>query len=490
MDPGNQSLVSPECGCMEVKDIEPSEIEIDEVYMVGLIHTSPRQPTVVGDDDTQHHQLNCLIPSAGVDKFQTRDIRNDDDDFEITPPCQMKTSDNCGHLNEEMMKILTDVLLKNQELSVELLKMKSQMSAKQQELCRSNEESMKRMSEIVAIQQHISSDVTDTKTKMDSMTESIQQIQKTLNDIGPKQSDCQMVVLTNTDIIASKNSDVQGNNEQKATTTVDIISHVDKSNYGEKDFPSFDLGIDVTPKFIDVDVDDEFFSNEEVQRQLEEAFVTILESTDPDECNEIGIIPTASVEITPAAPLKRISKPGRCLLSPYLPNDGSSPGSASKLSDDTILFKEELAPPDDIDISTFDDWFNKGYKPHNKKKYSDTDNVIDPPFQFGTIPVCMKIWWHALMDTNSSLSDTPKSATDKEILEKLSIQIVKDIPQQENGHDCGVFVIKYLEYLLYNKLRSMPEPFNTKMAHRDLAVQLYKHGKDRRQCKYDKKKAR
>ncbi|KAL2559717.1 uncharacterized protein Fot_04456 [Forsythia ovata] len=261
-----------------------------------------------------------------------------------SPMCTEKM--NCGHLNEEMMKILTDVLLKNQELSVEILKMKSQMSAMQQELYRSNEESMKRMSEIVGIQQHISSDVTDTKTNMDSMTESIQQIQKTLNDIGPKQSDCQMVVPTNTDIIASKNSDGHGNNEQKATTTVDIISHVDKPNFGENDFPSFDLGIDVTPKFIDVDVDDKNFSNEEVQRQLEEAF-------------ETGTIPTASVEITPAAPLKRISKPGRCLLSPYLPNDGSSPGSASKLSDDTIVFKEELAPPDDSDIFTFDDWFNK-----------------------------------------------------------------------------------------------------------------------------------
>ncbi|KAL2465512.1 Uncharacterized protein Adt_41363 [Abeliophyllum distichum] len=84
----------------------------------------------------------------------------------------------------------------------------------------------------------------------------------------------------------------------------------------------------------------------------------------------------------------------------------------------------------------------------------------------------------------------PKSTTDKEILEKPSIQIVKDISQQENGRDCRVFVIKYLEYLLYNKLQSMHEPFNTKMAHYDLAVQLYKHGKDRRQCKHDKKKAR
>ncbi|KAL2482593.1 hypothetical protein Fot_44037 [Forsythia ovata] len=138
---------------MEVKDIEPLEIEIDEVYMDGLIHTSLRQLTIVDDDDTQHHQLNCLIPSVGVDKFQTRDIRNDDNDFEITPLCHMKTFDvptsskqphhkrskslksptcigktKCGHLNEEMMKILTDVLLRNQELSLELLKMKSHMS--------------------------------------------------------------------------------------------------------------------------------------------------------------------------------------------------------------------------------------------------------------------------------------------------------------------------------------------------------------------------
>ncbi|KAL2482673.1 hypothetical protein Fot_44117 [Forsythia ovata] len=191
--------------------------------------------------------------------------------------------------------------------------------------------------------------------KMDSMTESIQQIQKTLNENGSKQSDCQMVVPTNADVIALKYSDGHGNNEQKATTTMDIISHVDKPNFGENDFPCFDLGIDVTPKFIDVDVDDNFFSNEEVQRHLKEAFVTILESTDPDECNGTGTIPAASVEITLAAPLKRISKLGRCLLSPYLPNDGSSPGSASKLSDDTIVFKEELAPPNDSAIFTFDD---------------------------------------------------------------------------------------------------------------------------------------
>ncbi|KAL2523517.1 Uncharacterized protein Adt_08571 [Abeliophyllum distichum] len=169
-------------------------------------------------------------------------------------------------------------------------------------------------------------------------------------------------------LISIKKSDGHGSNEQKATTIVDIISHVDKPNFGENDFSSFDLRIDVTPKFIYVDVDDEFFSNEEVQRQLEEAFVTISESTDPNECNRTGTIPVVSVEITPTAPLKRISKPGRCLLSSYLPNDGSSPSSASKLSDDIIVFKEKLALPDDSDIFTFDDWFNKGYKPHNKYK--------------------------------------------------------------------------------------------------------------------------
>ncbi|KAL2501266.1 hypothetical protein Fot_35114 [Forsythia ovata] len=121
---------------------------------------------------------------------------------------------------------------------------------------------------------------------------------------------------------------------------MDIISHVDKPNFGENVFPSFDLGIYLTSKFIDVDMDDELFSNEKVQRQLEETFVTISESIDADECNRTVTIMATSVEITSVAPLKRISKPGRCFLSPYLPNDGSSPSSASILSNDTIVFKE------------------------------------------------------------------------------------------------------------------------------------------------------
>ncbi|KAL2464687.1 Uncharacterized protein Fot_52643 [Forsythia ovata] len=122
---------------MEVNDIEPSKIEIDEVYMDGLIHTSPRQPTVVDDDDPQHHQLNFLIPSIGVDKFQTRDIRNNDDDFEITPLCHLKTFDVPTPSKQPRRKCSkspkspTCTGKMNQELSLELLKMKSQMSAMQ-----------------------------------------------------------------------------------------------------------------------------------------------------------------------------------------------------------------------------------------------------------------------------------------------------------------------------------------------------------------------
>ncbi|KAL2559413.1 hypothetical protein Fot_04152 [Forsythia ovata] len=173
-----------------------------------------------------------------------------------------------------MMKTLTGVQIKNQEMSLELVKMKSHMSSTQQELCRSNEESIKQMSKILSIQQHISSDVTDTMIKLDSMMDCIQEIQKSLKENGLKQRDCLMIVPTATNVNASKGT---------------------------------------------------------------------------------GTIPAASMKTTPAAPLKRISKPGRCLLSPYLPNNGSSLGSASKLSDDTIVFKEELASSDNSNIVTFDD---------------------------------------------------------------------------------------------------------------------------------------
>ncbi|KAL2512711.1 Uncharacterized protein Adt_18311 [Abeliophyllum distichum] len=39
----------------------------------------------------------------------------------------------------------------------------------------------------------------------------------------------------------------------------------------------------------------------------------------------------------------------------------------------------------------------------------------------------------------------------------LSCTIIKDIPQQTNGGDCRIFIIKYVEYIAQQKIKEMPE---------------------------------
>ncbi|KAL2492191.1 Ulp1 protease family [Abeliophyllum distichum] len=56
----------------------------------------------------------------------------------------------------------------------------------------------------------------------------------------------------------------------------------------------------------------------------------------------------------------------------------------------------------------------------------------------------------------------------------LSYRLCKDIPQQTNGGDCGIFVLKYAEYLFQKMIDDMPNKFDTRMARYNVVVQLYK----------------
>ncbi|KAL2532218.1 Ubiquitin-like protease domain-containing protein [Abeliophyllum distichum] len=57
----------------------------------------------------------------------------------------------------------------------------------------------------------------------------------------------------------------------------------------------------------------------------------------------------------------------------------------------------------------------------------------------------------------------------------LSSRICKGTPQQTNGGDCGIFTVKYAEYIHEMKISTMPNPFDTKLARHNMAVQMYKH---------------
>ncbi|CAA3001427.1 Hypothetical predicted protein [Olea europaea subsp. europaea] len=58
---------------------------------------------------------------------------------------------------------------------------------------------------------------------------------------------------------------------------------------------------------------------------------------------------------------------------------------------------------------------------------------------------------------------------------ELKIVLGYDVPQQQNGHNYDIFVIKYAEYILHNDLESMPKEFDAARARLDIAAQLYKH---------------
>ncbi|CAA2955560.1 sentrin-specific protease 1-like [Olea europaea subsp. europaea] len=59
---------------------------------------------------------------------------------------------------------------------------------------------------------------------------------------------------------------------------------------------------------------------------------------------------------------------------------------------------------DEIDKSAFMGWFQRGYKPKNKKKFSEEDVAIKPAFLIGSFPVGRKTWFHELINSESSLS--------------------------------------------------------------------------------------
>ncbi|CAA3030246.1 sentrin-specific protease 1-like [Olea europaea subsp. europaea] len=134
--------------------------------------------------------------------------------------------------------------------------------------------------------------------------------------------------------------------------------------------PSFDLGIGYTQP-------------DDVQKQG---------STSPDGRSEL--------------PVKRVSRPARILQSPFVVGEGK----LLKHDDHVIVFEYFKGNIEEVDRSTFISWFQRGFKPKNKKKFNDEDDKIKPAFVIGSFPVDHKSWFYNLIHTESSLSSTHMDA--------------------------------------------------------------------------------
>ncbi|CAI9778379.1 unnamed protein product [Fraxinus pennsylvanica] len=58
----------------------------------------------------------------------------------------------------------------------------------------------------------------------------------------------------------------------------------------------------------------------------------------------------------------------------------------------------------------------------------------------------------------------------------LIVKIATDIPHDEYGHDCGLYVIKYTECIIYGKIDETAKNFDPILSRLHLAAQIFKHG--------------
>ncbi|CAA2958884.1 sentrin-specific protease 1-like [Olea europaea subsp. europaea] len=261
------------------------------------------------------------------------------------------------------------------------------------------------------------------------------------------------------------------------------------------------------------------FLSESVSTMISSAMDEIIRRSG-DRTSERGGSPT--VEPTSKLPVKRVLRPSRVFQSPFVA--GQERGKLFNHDDIAVVFEDYKDNVDEVDKSAFMGWFQRGYKPKNKKKFSEEDDTIkiakfgkNVKYRATTInswfQIKIKDIFAAFMkDPNvlmseSSLLDvvTGKSYCDWKVLQGIepyvkvlpalmnALGISKDLdyhepeakelkviiddtfPQQTNGHDCGIFVVLYALYLIRDGRYSIPKKFDASKFRMDIATLLYKY---------------
>ncbi|KAL2549550.1 Papain-like cysteine peptidase superfamily [Forsythia ovata] len=75
-------------------------------------------------------------------------------------------------------------------------------------------------------------------------------------------------------------------------------------------------------------------------------------------------------------------------------------------------------------------------------------------------------------NTSASKRSRPQH---KDVLKPEKMKFSIPVPEGENViGNCGIFVIKFVEYILENKTKEIPKKFDAKVARHNIVVQLYK----------------
>ncbi|CAA2982721.1 Hypothetical predicted protein [Olea europaea subsp. europaea] len=136
------------------------------------------------------------------------------------------------------------------------------------------------------------------------------------------------------------------------TDMLDIKAHMQFEFPCSIEPPSFDLGLGFTqPSQIVAK------TSKEVEVQLELVIADVLKDT---ECFQQEHSPEAAP--SSGLPAKRAPKPAKALQSPYV----SDKMKQIKSSENVVVFEHYNQNLQDADVADFQNWFQRGYKPHNK----------------------------------------------------------------------------------------------------------------------------
>ncbi|CAA2944846.1 Hypothetical predicted protein [Olea europaea subsp. europaea] len=226
--------------------------------------------------------------------------------------------------------------------------------------------------------------------------------------------------------------------------------------------PSFDLGIGYTQP------DD--LQSAEIQKQEDAVISDVI--TASQNIDEEG---SPTTEPASELPIKWASRPARTLRSPFVVGEGK----VSRHDGNVIVFENYKDHVEEADKSVFLGWFQRGYKPKNRKKFNEHDDQIKPAFSIDLYPVGHNTWFHQLIDAETSLSGSVLAGIEPYVkllpaltkalgiskkdpdyneskCKQMKVTIDSTLPQQTNGHDYGVFVILYALYILRDGRCAIP----------------------------------
>ncbi|CAA3011718.1 Hypothetical predicted protein [Olea europaea subsp. europaea] len=322
------------------------------------------------------------------------DLPIDDDDFVDAPPSWNETSiheyspsgefksddttdsedmpskDVVDELKNYFKGQISDLKSENRLLSKQLKSMQSQVSSLKSD-------QQRKLKLLVRMQGEIRTDMLDIKAHIQCMSDSVTTlISSSMEEIMKK--------------FRENAAKVERSVDSKGKAKVDSVCAVEFPCSIEP--PSFDLGLGFTqPSQIVAKI------SKEVEVQVESVIADVLKDT---ECFQQEHSPEAAPSF--GLPVKRAPKPAKALQSLYVADKMKQ----MKSSGNIVVFEHYNQNVQDADVADFQNWFQRGYKPHNKKKFNDKDDVIRPPFFVGQYLVENKTWWYELVSREVSLTSS------------------------------------------------------------------------------------